>query len=221
MLVHDLGKYEIVGETRDDAIGEAYDKVCRAVGVATLLNESMGAAVERVARTGNDRAIPLPVPMKKSKQAVSLDFSFSGLKTAVFSHIASCGGASQLTPVAQADIVASFQRAALSHLQGQTQKCLRWIAKRAPRCNTLVCSLSTSYLFFFFSSLPSYQLQSESCKNTCRKAETSVCVNNGVFRAPAGAVWRRGRQPGRARRPERRLRRAPLFFAVRAPATLH
>ena len=73
----DIGKYELLGETRDDAIGEAFDKVAKLLG----LNYPGGPEVEKVARQGDPFSYDLPKPMIKKEH---LDFSFSGLKTAVY-----------------------------------------------------------------------------------------------------------------------------------------
>ncbi len=75
VLVRDIGKYRVVGETLDDAVGEAFDKVGRMLG----LGYPAGPVIEELARYGKDR-FKLPVPMKGSGD---LNFSFSGLKTAV------------------------------------------------------------------------------------------------------------------------------------------
>lgn len=75
VLVREFRDYEILGATRDDALGEAYDKVGKLLG----LGFPAGAAIDRAAQQGNSRAIDFPISMRDD----SLDFSFSGLKTAV------------------------------------------------------------------------------------------------------------------------------------------
>ena len=78
IYVSDFGKYEILGRTRDDAAGEAFDKIARAIG----LPYPGGAEIERLAKTGDANAIPLPRAIK-----AGLDFSFSGLKSAALNFM--------------------------------------------------------------------------------------------------------------------------------------
>lgn len=100
--VADYGVYEILGRTRDDAAGEAFDKVARAIG----LGYPGGPKIEKVAREGNAEAISFP----KAKISDSVyDFSFSGVKSAVLNYINSCK--MKEIPIVQADIAASFQKA--------------------------------------------------------------------------------------------------------------
>ena len=76
VCVKDYGKYEILGRTRDDAAGEAYDKVARAIG----LGYPGGPKIDRIAREGNPDAKKFP---KANVDGAKYDFSFSGLKSAV------------------------------------------------------------------------------------------------------------------------------------------
>ena len=103
------GSYELLGQTLDDAAGEAYDKVARLLG----LGYPGGPAIDRLAAEGDPQAIRFPRPML----ADGLDFSFSGLKTAVAVHL-------RRHPVAeaagQADVAASFQRAVTDVLEVKT-----------------------------------------------------------------------------------------------------
>src|SRR3984893_4418255 len=88
-LVREPGHYELLSRTRDDAAGEAYDKVAKLLG----LGYPGGPAIDRLARLGNDRAIALPttrlthVDRNAPELKGDLDFSFSGLKTAVMRHV--------------------------------------------------------------------------------------------------------------------------------------
>lgn len=100
--VTDYGKYEILGRTRDDAAGEAFDKVARAIG----LGYPGGPKIEQVSREGNADAIAFP----RAKVAENpYDFSFSGVKSAVLNYINGCN--MKNIPIVQADIAASFQKA--------------------------------------------------------------------------------------------------------------
>lgn len=103
-LVHvkDYGKYEILGRTRDDAAGEAFDKVARAIG----LGYPGGPKIEKAAKEGNPQAMDFP--RAKINDNV-YDFSFSGVKSAVLNYINGCK--MKNLPIVQADIAASFQKA--------------------------------------------------------------------------------------------------------------
>ncbi len=96
------GAYEILGRTRDDAAGEAFDKVARAIG----LGYPGGPKIEKAAQQGNPSAIPFP----RAKVADNpYDFSFSGVKSAVLNYINGCR--MKGLPIVEADIAASFQKA--------------------------------------------------------------------------------------------------------------
>ncbi|MCI8299918.1 MAG: tRNA (adenosine(37)-N6)-threonylcarbamoyltransferase complex transferase subunit TsaD [Lachnospiraceae bacterium] len=100
--VEDYGVYQIIGRTRDDAAGEAFDKVARAIG----LGYPGGPKIEQVSREGNADAIAFP----RAKVAEHpYDFSFSGVKSAVLNFINGCK--MKNIPVNQADVAASFQKA--------------------------------------------------------------------------------------------------------------
>lgn len=107
VVVKDYGEYEILGRTRDDAAGEAFDKVARAIG----LGYPGGPKIDKVSREGNADAIPFP--RAKVVDAV-YDFSFSGLKSAVLNYLNSCE--MKGIPVCQADVAASFQKAVVDVL---------------------------------------------------------------------------------------------------------
>ena len=100
--VVDYGKYEILGRTRDDAAGEAFDKVARAIG----LGYPGGPKIEKAAREGNPMAIPFP---KAKVNDNPYDFSFSGVKSAVLNYINGCK--MKNIEIVPADIAASFQKA--------------------------------------------------------------------------------------------------------------
>jgi N6-L-threonylcarbamoyladenine synthase len=116
-LVETPGGYHLLSRTRDDAAGEAYDKVARLLG----LGYPGGPAVDRLARTGNDRAIALPTTRlthadrNAPELKGDLDFSFSGLKTAVLRHVRQQEGRS-FSEQEIADICASFQRVVVNAL---------------------------------------------------------------------------------------------------------
>ena len=107
VVVKDYGKYEILGKTRDDAAGEAFDKVARAIG----LGYPGGPKIDRLAKEGNPLAIAFP----KAKVADAIyDFSFSGLKSAVLNYLNGCKMKNE--SICQADVAASFQKAVVDVL---------------------------------------------------------------------------------------------------------
>ena len=107
VMVKDYGEYEILGKTRDDAAGEAFDKVARAIG----LGYPGGPKIDRVSNEGNPEAIAFP----RAKIADSVyDFSFSGLKSAVLNYLNGCW--MKGAEVNQADVAASFQKAVVDVL---------------------------------------------------------------------------------------------------------
>jgi len=124
------GRYRVLSRTRDDAAGEAYDKVAKLLGLAY----PGGPVIDRLAATGNDRAVPLPTTrlthadrnapqLHPTAQKPSgggpvfpgdLDFSFSGLKTAVLRYVRAREGPLNETEIA--DVCASFQRIVVNAL---------------------------------------------------------------------------------------------------------
>ena len=115
-LVERPGSYQLLSRTRDDAAGEAYDKVAKLLG----LGYPGGPVIDRLAKAGNDRAIALPTTRlthadRNAPQLKGdLDFSFSGLKTAVLRHVRAHDG--ELSQAEIADIAASFQRVVVGAL---------------------------------------------------------------------------------------------------------
>ena len=102
VVVKDYGKYEIIGRTRDDAAGEAFDKVARAIG----LGYPGGPKIDKLAKEGNPDAIHFP---RAKVEDAPYDFSFSGVKSAVLNYLNGCRMKGE--PVVEADVAASFQKA--------------------------------------------------------------------------------------------------------------
>jgi N6-L-threonylcarbamoyladenine synthase len=134
-----VGRYDLLGRTRDDAAGEAYDKVAKLLG----LGYPGGPAVDRLAAEGNDRAVPFPKTRltHADRNAPDLpgrrDFSFSGLKTSVLRHVTirrqalglEEGG---LLPDGEVkDICASFQRVVVETLLDRLFEASRWYGARS------------------------------------------------------------------------------------------
>ncbi|MFB0917823.1 MAG: tRNA (adenosine(37)-N6)-threonylcarbamoyltransferase complex transferase subunit TsaD [Clostridiaceae bacterium] len=105
--VSDYDKYEVVAETRDDAVGEAYDKVARSLG----LRYPGGPEIDKLAKEGNENAITFTRPKFHED---TLDFSFSGIKSAVLNYLNTM--ALKKEEVNKADVAASFQKAVISNL---------------------------------------------------------------------------------------------------------
>jgi len=118
-LVPEPGKYKVLARTRDDAAGEAFDKVAKLMG----LGYPGGPIIERLAREGNPNAVKFSIPRMGDGSA---DFSFSGLKTAVTKHVRE----TQLQPVTNGeepsqaikDLAASFQSVVVRSLVGTTER---------------------------------------------------------------------------------------------------
>ncbi len=142
-LVPEPGVYHLIGRTRDDAAGEAYDKVARVIG----LGYPGGPAIDRAAREGNDEAIDLPRPrfthadrnrppadlhqMATAGASSMAEFSFSGLKSAVLRHVQLRGGTAALSSQDVADISASFQRVVVDTLLDRTFATARHLGVRS------------------------------------------------------------------------------------------
>lgn len=107
VLVKDYGEYEILGKTRDDAAGEAFDKVARAIG----LGYPGGPKIDKLSCEGNPDAIAFP---RGKVGGSDYDFSFSGLKSAVLNYLNGCKMKNE--PVNTADVAASFQKAVIDVL---------------------------------------------------------------------------------------------------------
>ena len=99
------GRFDVIGRTRDDAAGEAFDKAARMLG----LGYPGGPALDRLARTGDARRQPLPQPSLKG-----LEYSFSGLKTALLYRLRDLG--ESVTTQERADLAASFERSVVESL---------------------------------------------------------------------------------------------------------
>jgi len=113
VVVKDYGEYEIIGRTRDDAAGEAFDKVARAIG----LGYPGGPKIDKLAKEGNPDAIRFP---RAKVDGNEYDFSFSGLKSAVLNYLNSCQMKGE--EIHQADVAASFQKAVIEVLVGHAMQ---------------------------------------------------------------------------------------------------
>jgi N6-L-threonylcarbamoyladenine synthase len=145
-FVREPGRYDLIGRTRDDAAGEAYDKVAKLLG----LGYPGGPILDRLARQGNDRAYSFPVsrmthadrnrPQPTAPPGLlppdlerRIDFSFSGLKTAVMRVVKERGSGigDRGSVLNQADIAASFQRVVVEALLDRTFEAADWLGARS------------------------------------------------------------------------------------------
>lgn len=118
MRVDGVGQYELLGETLDDAAGEAFDKTAKLLG----LGYPGGPALAALAEQGNERRFDLPRPLLNR---AGFDFSFSGLKTAVLQQVQRAGGLEQLDEQARADLAASTQAAIIDVLVAKSLATLK------------------------------------------------------------------------------------------------
>ena len=107
VLVKDYKQFEIIGRTRDDAAGEAFDKVARAIG----LGYPGGPKIDALSKEGNPKAISFP---RANIEDGKYDFSFSGLKSAVLNYLNMCE--MKNIEINKADVAASFQQAVIEVL---------------------------------------------------------------------------------------------------------
>jgi N6-L-threonylcarbamoyladenine synthase len=114
VLVQGLGRYRILGETRDDAAGEAFDKTAKMLG----LGYPGGPALERLALNGNPDRFTFPRPMT---ERAGLDFSFSGLKTCALTTLQNAGTGDQT----RADVARAFQDAVVDTFAIKCRRALR------------------------------------------------------------------------------------------------
>lgn len=113
--VKDYGEYEILGRTRDDAAGEAFDKVARAIG----LGYPGGPKIDKISKEGNAQAIHFP---RAKVGDGEYDFSFSGLKSAVLNYLNGCQMKGE--EINTADVAASFQQAVIDVLVGHSMEAI-------------------------------------------------------------------------------------------------
>ena len=169
--VNDFDDVVQLGQTRDDAAGEAYDKVAKLLG----LGYPGGPVIDKLAQLGNPKAIPLPKPMPQKSNP---NFSFSGLKTAVARHVRNLG--EPPTGEGLHDLCASFQHVVSEVLVGKSIS-----AAQSEGLKTLVIAggvAANSGL------RRKAQAACEKHKITLRVPPMSVCTDNAAMIAYAGAL---------------------------------
>ncbi|XP_057807378.1 probable tRNA N6-adenosine threonylcarbamoyltransferase, mitochondrial isoform X2 [Salvia miltiorrhiza] len=186
VLARDLGHYIQLGTTIDDAIGEAYDKTAKWLGLD--MRKSGGPAVEELAREGDENSIKFKVPMKQHKDC---NFSYAGLKTQVRMAIESknidaavhVASASEEDRKARADIAASFQRVAVLHLEEKCERAIEWALEMEPSMKHLVVSGGVASNQYVRSRLIKI-VEKKGLQLVC--PPPSLCTDNGVMIAWAG-----------------------------------
>ncbi len=132
LLVEDVGRYQLLGATIDDALGEAFDKTAKMLN----LGYPGGPMIERLAKLGDAHAYDFPKPMAGKPGA---DFSFSGLKTAIrYAILEKAEAVGTLIEKDKADVAASFQRVALEVLTDRLQNAIAMAHELRPDMNALV-----------------------------------------------------------------------------------
>ncbi|XP_031269690.1 probable tRNA N6-adenosine threonylcarbamoyltransferase, mitochondrial isoform X4 [Pistacia vera] len=186
VLAHNLGQYTQLGTTIDDAIGEAFDKTAKWLGLD--LRRSGGPAVEKLALEGDSQAVKFSTPMKQHKDC---NFSYAGLKTQVRLAIESrnidatipISSASSQDRNSRADIAASFQRVAVLHLEERCQRAIEWALKIEPSIKHLVVSGGVASNKYVRARLDQV-VRKNSLQLVC--PPPSLCTDNGVMVAWTG-----------------------------------
>ncbi|KAG0566198.1 hypothetical protein M758_7G042000 [Ceratodon purpureus] len=186
LLAQDVGQYTQLGTTVDDAIGEAYDKTARLLGLD--LKRGGGPALEQLALEGNPKAFNFSVPMR---QRQNCNFSYAGLKNQVRLAIAAKNINAEV-PLSEtdteerrlrADMAASFQRVAVLHLEDRCRRALEWARKIDPSVACLVVSGGVASNQVVRSRL-NYITQEVGLRLVCPPPR--LCTDNGVMVAWAG-----------------------------------
>ncbi|GAV78651.1 Peptidase_M22 domain-containing protein [Cephalotus follicularis] len=186
ILAHGLGHYIQLGTTLDDAIGEAYDKTAKWLGLD--MRKSGGPAIEELAREGDADSVKFSIPMRQHKDC---NFSYAGLKTQVRLAIESrninaeipISSASFQDRVSRADIAASFQRVAVLHIEEKCGRAIEWALKLEPSIKYLVVSGGVASNQYVRDRLDQV-VKKNGLQLVC--PPRSLCTDNGVMVAWTG-----------------------------------
>ncbi|KAJ6675524.1 TRNA N6-ADENOSINE THREONYLCARBAMOYLTRANSFERASE MITOCHONDRIAL-RELATED [Salix viminalis] len=186
ILAHDLGHYIQLGTTIDDAIGEAYDKTAKWLGLD--MSRSGGPALEELAQEGDAESIKFSTPMKQHRDC---NFSYAGLKTQVRLAIGShninpeipISSASSQDRRSRADIAASFQRVAVLHLEERCDRAIEWARKIEPSIKHLVVSGGVASNQYVRARLD-HVVKKNNLQLVCPPPK--LCTDNGVMVAWTG-----------------------------------
>jgi N6-L-threonylcarbamoyladenine synthase len=181
MRVEGVGEYELLGETVDDAAGEAFDKSAKLLG----LGYPGGPALARLAASGDPKAFDLPRPLLHSGD---LDFSFAGLKTAVLTRLRRLEAGSAVNEQARADLAASTQQAIVEVLAAKALKALK-----ATGLKRLVVAGGVGANVLLRDTLASGAARLGA---RVHHPPPALCTDNGAMIALAAALrWQQGRLP--------------------------
>jgi N6-L-threonylcarbamoyladenine synthase len=202
LVCHGVGEYAMLGETLDDAVGDAYDrtaalllrpntKTADEVEYHQYYDGGGGKALERLARQGRV-VYDFPVPLRTVKNC---DFSFSGLKTAVRTTVTQLLAERKTSrdtlglPIQdQADIAASFQHAVATHLEDRLQRAFQWCRVNAPTVQHLVLSGGVACNGYLRERLAGFAM---SHGFQLKAPPPHLCTDNGIMIAWAGIEnWR-------------------------------
>ncbi|KAG2588220.1 hypothetical protein PVAP13_5NG196000 [Panicum virgatum] len=186
VLAHSLGQYVQLGTTIDDAIGEAYDKTARWLGLD--MRKGGGPALEELALDGDPDAVKFRVPMRQHKDC---NFSYAGLKTQVrlaiesknFTDDIPISSASEEDRQSRANIAASFQRVAVLHLEERCQRAVEWALKIEPSIKYFVVSGGVASNKYVRTRLNQV---AENNRLQLVSPPPSLCTDNGVMIAWTG-----------------------------------
>jgi N6-L-threonylcarbamoyladenine synthase len=186
LLAKGVSKYEKIGQTLDDALGEAFDKVAQMLG----LSYPGGPEIEKAALFGDENKYNFPQPLINSKEN-PCNFSFSGLKTAVRRLIEEISGHSydhflsntKLTKQEIADICASFQNTVAKILINRLKNSLQLIAKREIKINNLIIAGGVSANQYLYKKISKFS-QDYSIKTISPPIE--LCTDNAAMVSWAG-----------------------------------
>lgn len=175
LLVQGVGTYTVLGHTLDDAVGEAFDKVAKILGVGY----PGGPAVEKRAKLGNKDTIPLPIPMKGKKNC---DFSLSGLKTRVRQLVNRAIQNQKYDDAYVNDMCAAFQHAVAMSLKNRLEVAFAHCKTRTHHMDFVVAGGVASNAYI------RHILQKTAQKNgfCCKIAPPHLCTDNGAMIAWAG-----------------------------------
>ncbi|PVU94789.1 hypothetical protein BB561_002251 [Smittium simulii] len=183
VVANDVNDYKILGSTLDDSIGEAFDKVSRHLSIPDKTSSiSFGEALEKYAKKGDPNRFKLPIPLNKSDSSSSTNFSFSGLKSAVFRIIDS----DQFTTCEftnQADMAASFQYTATKHLLNKINNSYKKLATDGIFLKSFVVSGGVARNMYIRSNIEKFCLSNNLVPHF---PAPKLCTDNGVMIAWAG-----------------------------------
>ncbi len=137
LIAHRLGHYEVLGTSLDDSVGEAIDKAVKYMKIPWT-EQTVGAALEKLALEGDPNRFLLPIPMQHS--ADRFNFSFSGLKSALQKKLQDLSSTQEIDTQTISDLCASFQHSAFSHITNRLSNALKYLQRREITITSLVVS---------------------------------------------------------------------------------